>query len=148
MLGMSPRIIQMPISGRDRRAYARELKRVEEEHRRLVQSVPAAYAHAHRLACDEWNARQFLGGPAEPSPTLAESIAAGCVLLEVRCKACRHTDRVDLEEVIWPREKPVHTLARALECRECRKAGHRKRRPDLIRLDTRPPDPVPRRAAR
>jgi hypothetical protein len=28
--------------------------------------------------------RQFIGGPAEPSPRIADAIAGGCELLEVR----------------------------------------------------------------
>lgn len=142
------RIVQLPVSGRDRRAFARELKRVEEEHRRLIAATAAAYAQAHLIACKEWNARQWLGGAEDPSPRICDAIDAGCVLLEVKCKSCGHADTIDLELVIWPREHPVHTLAKALECRECRKAGHRRRRPHLIRLDTRFPEREPPAAAR
>lgn len=144
---MAPRTIQIPISGRDRRAFLRELKRVEVEHKRLVAATAAAYAQAHRTACEEWNARRWLGGAEDPSPRIRDAIDAGCVLLEVQCKRCSHTDVVDLELVIWPREQPVHTLARALECSKCRKAGYPRRRPDLTRLDTRYPDREPPSAA-
>lgn len=145
---MMTRIVQFPVSGRDRRAFARELKRVEAEHKRLVGATVAAYAEAHRAACREWNARQWLGGAEDPSPRICDAIDGGCVLLEVKCKSCGHADVVDLELVIWPRERPIHTLAKALECRECRKAGLRKRRPYLIRINTRHPDRDPPVAAR
>ena len=77
---MSPRIIQLPLSGRDRRHYVRELRAAEEAHRDLPAKVEEAYRAAHALAC---HVRQFIGGPAEPSPRIADAIAGGCELLEV-----------------------------------------------------------------
>ena len=67
--------------------------------------------------------------------------------------------RIDLGEVIWPRDKPVHTLRRALFCEPCRAAtavnfrpdGGRKFRPALIALLMPEPHaqpPVAARAAR
>lgn len=150
---MSPRIIQMPLSGGDRKHYARELHRTEQLHRELVRKMDSAYATAgdylrlaHRLACEEWNARQFIGGPAEPSPTIAEALDAGRELLEVRCMRCGHSDRVDLRDVVWPRVRPIHTLASALGCQPCKRDGQRRRAPDLVALCTRnpPPDDEPR----
>jgi hypothetical protein len=65
---MSPRVIHIPLSGRDRKHYVRELKRVEQLQRELARKAEGAYAAAaehlamaHRYACEEWNARQFLG---------------------------------------------------------------------------------------
>jgi len=128
---MSPRIIQLPLSGRDRRHYVRELRAAEQVHRDLPARVEEAYRAAHALACHEWSVRQFIGGPAEPSPKIAEAIAAGCELLEVRCRRCGHASLVDLTEVVWPREKPVHTLAKVLPCRACRDE-RKKVQPDLV----------------
>jgi hypothetical protein len=48
---MSPRIIQLPLSGRDRRHYVRELRAAEQAHRDLPAKVEEAYRAAHRLAC-------------------------------------------------------------------------------------------------
>jgi len=156
----------MPLSGGDRRAYVRELKRVEQLHAELERKVTAAYAAAdehlrlaHRIACEEWNARLWLGGDIEPSPQIQHAIDAGCTLLEVRCGQCRAIRRIDLGEVIWPRDKPVHTLRRALFCEPCRAAtavnfrpdGGRKFRPALIALLMPEPHaqpPVAARAAR
>lgn len=117
---MSPRIIQMPMSGGDRKHYVREFKAAEQEHRSLIARVDAAYHTAHQLLCKEWNTRQFLGGPVEPSPTLNQAIHGGCVYLEVRCKRCGHESLVDLRLVVWPRSKTIHTLAKVLHCQECR----------------------------
>jgi hypothetical protein len=61
---MSPRIIHLPLSGRDRRHYVRELRAAEQAHREMPGRVEEAYRAAHRLACQEWSVRQFLGGPA------------------------------------------------------------------------------------
>jgi len=93
---MSPRIIQLPLSGRDRRHYVRELRAAEQVHRDLPAKVEEAYRAAHALACHEWNVPQFIGGPAEPSPRIADAIAGGCELLEVRCRRCSHESLIDL----------------------------------------------------
>ena len=71
---------------------------------------------AYRLFCEEWSARQFIGGDAAPSPTIANALHGGCVLMEVRCNKCGHSDHVDLTDEVWPRDKVVHTLERALGC--------------------------------
>jgi hypothetical protein len=73
---MSPRIIQLPMSGRDRRHYVVELKAAQAAHPRLLAAVHEAWRAANLLFCEEWNVRQFIGGPAEPSPTLAQAIHA------------------------------------------------------------------------
>lgn len=139
---MSPRIIQLPVSGRDRRFYLDQLKQAERAHTALVERTVAAFREAHDLACQEWNTRQFIGGPAEPSPVIEACILAGRDLLEVRCKRCGHGSMVDLTEVIWPREKQVHTLTQALRCQRC-KDERRKMQPDLVALHRREkPDPV------
>src|SRR5260370_16605202 len=73
------------------------------------------------------------GGPAQPSPRIADAIAGGCELLEVRCRRCSPESLIDLTEVVWPREKPVHTLAKVLRCQAC-KDERKKPQPDLVPL--------------
>jgi phage terminase large subunit GpA-like protein len=147
MPAMSPRIIQLPMSGRDRRHYVRELRAAEQAHRAQAAERDAAFRHAHQLACREWNTRQFIGGDAAPSPTIEQAIHGGCELLEVRCKRCGHESTVDLAEVVWPRGHQVHTLAKALRCAAC-KDERKKPQPDLVALrPRRQPDP-PASAAR
>ena len=149
MSAMSPRVKKLPFSGSDRKHFSRELQRVERLHTYLVKRTAAAFtvadAHltiAYRLSCEEWTARQFIGGDAAPSPTIANAIHGGCELLEVRCKACGHGDHVNLTEVVWPRDNAVHTLERALGCRQCKVEGRKRSRPDLIGLRMRD-HPVP-----
>lgn len=130
---MSPRVIQLPLSGGDRKHYLRQLKAGEQAHPRQVAARDAAYRVAHRLACEEWNTRQFIGGPAAPSPRIEDAIDGGCDHLEVRCKRCGHESLVDLTLLIWPRDNQVHTLERVLRCRACRDARKRPRC-DLVAL--------------
>lgn len=138
----------MPLSGRDRRHFRRELDRARGVYESATkqaaearEEAAAAMRRANRMECDAWNARIFLGGEEEPSPTIAEAINAGAELLEVKCPRCGHADRVDLTEVIWPREKPVSTLRQALACRPCRETERRTSRPMLVALLGRPQDP-------
>jgi hypothetical protein len=81
---MSPRIIQLPLSGRDRRHYVRELRLAEQAHRDLPAKVEEAYRAAHALACHEWSVRQFIGGPAEPVARIVDAIAGGGPALRLR----------------------------------------------------------------
>jgi hypothetical protein len=105
----------------------RELRLAEQAHRELPSRVEEAYRAAHRLACHEWSVRQFIGGPAEPSPRIADAIAGGRELLEVRCQRCSHESLIDLTEVVWPREKPVHT-PRCCDAKPARTSGKSRSR--------------------
>lgn len=145
---MSPRVIQLPLSGRDRRHYVDQLKLAESAHvaicARLKDAIAVAEAHriaAWALSCEEWNVRQFIGGDAAPSPAIADALAAGFELLEVHCKRCGRQQMVDLTLVIWPRENQIHTLEGPLRCQRCRREG-RKSQANLVALHRRPePDP-------
>jgi hypothetical protein len=135
------RIITPPLSGGDRKHFARELHKAEVAYERECQAAAeahaaadAARAKAYALDCIAWTTRQFIGGGEDPSPTIAAAIAGRHSLLEVRCRHCRHTEIVDLTVVIWPRERPVHTLKKALYCGPCRRTAGRKSRPELIGL--------------
>ena len=137
---MSPRVIQLPMSGGDRKHFTRELKMAERQHASICErlKVKIAVAEAHRieawaLACEEWNIRQFIGGPATDSPRIIDAIDGGFPLIEVQCKRCRHYSIVDLTEVIWPRENQVHTLADVLRCQRCKRDGS-KAKANLVAL--------------
>lgn len=142
-----PRVIYPPMSGRDRRFFAQELRRAEQHHAAVRERAAAAHATAdrhlrlaHRLDCEEWSARQFIGGPAEPSPSIADAIHGGCEILEVECRHCKHASLVDLALLVWPRGKPVHSVSRVLYCKPCLADSGIKRRPNLVGLRTRSPD--------
>jgi hypothetical protein len=83
-----PRVIQMPLSGGDRKAQARELRRargLHDEYMRQAAVVRAEAREKDRRAdeCNAWNAIMFCGGPAQPSPTIATALNAGYDRLEV-----------------------------------------------------------------
>jgi hypothetical protein len=95
-----------PMSGRDRRHYTAQLRKARNEHDRLMREATAAHdaadwqlAIAHRLDCEAWSARQFCGGPEDPSPTIEQA-------LEVQRRRCNHADTLDLVVVVWPRSRP------------------------------------------
>lgn len=143
---MSPRVIQIPMSGRDRRHYVQQLKAAEKAHAALAKRVPDAQAvadeyqlMADRLACQEWSLRQFIGGDAEPSPSIERAVRCGYTLLDIHCSHCTHAGTVDLSEVVWPRGKGVHTIRLALACKRCSENG-KKFRPNLVGLRPKEPD--------
>ena len=97
---MSPRVVQLPLSGRDRRHYVAQLRKAEDAYRRHMReaeeahaSADRALARAHQIDCDAWSTRQFIGGDLAPSPSIADAIHGDRELLEVRCKRCGHEDR-------------------------------------------------------
>ena len=96
---MSPRIIQIPLSGGDRKAQAKGIRQAHGLHATYyAESVLIRTAaeekirEADKLECDAWNAIMWAGGPAMPSPgepqaepTIGKALNAGYVLLEVKC---------------------------------------------------------------
>ncbi|WP_315792199.1 hypothetical protein [Bradyrhizobium sp. SZCCHNRI1002] len=152
------RIIQPPLSGRDRRHFSRQLKAAERTYEQATRDAEAAHAaadlalaKAHRLDCEAWSALQFIGGPEDPSPLIADAIHGGCELLEVQCRQCQHSQLIDLVDVTlvsWDRTKPVHSLRQVLFCAACMKNDQAKRRPSLVALRERTPNPSAPMAAR
>jgi hypothetical protein len=152
---MNAHILYMPQSGGDQRHYVNELRKAEQARDRLVREAEAALewgdeghhrlafralAEAHRLDCELWSTRLFLGVPDNPSPSIADALHGGYELLEVQCRYCNHTQMVDLALVSWPRERPVHSIHSALYCGECEERHGKRSRPDLVGLRTRPSD--------
>jgi len=75
---------------------------------------------ADRLACKAWNDRMLgYGGPAQPSPTIADALNAGLGYLEVRCHGCNTSQTVAVDIVRQPKSTPVHELERYLRCKDC-----------------------------
>lgn len=151
------RIIHPPLSGRDRKHFARELRRAEQAYQAARSEAEVAHAaadralaRAHALDCEAWTALQFIGGDEAPSPSIADAIHGGYELLEVQCSHCRHGQLVDLTLVIWPREKPIHSLRKVLYCAPCLRTAGKKRRPNLVGLRMReepgPAAPAARKA--
>ena len=91
------------------------------------------------------------GGPAQPSPTIADALNARLCFLEVKCLGCETHSTVDLTIVRRPKETPVHELERWMRCKDCSKLrGYPFKRSHLVALRatkisaTDPPEVEPR----
>jgi hypothetical protein len=60
------------------------------------------------------------GGPAQPSPTVAQCLNGGYGWLQVKCHRCETSASIPLEHVRRPRNTPIWKLEAALKCRSCR----------------------------
>jgi hypothetical protein len=60
------------------------------------------------------------GGPAQPSPTIAQCLNGGLGWLEVECNRCKTRASVPLDAICRPRDTPIWKLEAALKCRSCR----------------------------
>jgi hypothetical protein len=77
----------------------------------------------------------FVGGPAQPSPTIAQCLNGGYGWLEVKCRRCDTRGSIPLDAVRRPRDKPIWKLEAALKCRSCKK-GRYAPSVHLIKLTT------------
>lgn len=147
---MSPRIIQIPLSGGDRKAQVKGIRQAHGLHASYyAQSVLIRSAaeeklrEADRLECDAWNAIMWAGGPAMPSPdepqanpTIAKALNAGYDFLEARCNRCRRISLVALRGLKRAPGTPTWKLEPALYCKPCseRRIGGRRQRAHILRL--------------
>jgi phage FluMu protein Com len=130
---MAPKYHPTPLSGGDRKAFAKELVKSRAMTRILAEQSDqfrsqgeALIRKADNLACQSWIERMWSdGGPAQPSPTIGQAINGCFPWLEVQCSRCRTMSSVDLAILRRPQESPVHTLEGALRCRKCAKAKWR-----------------------
>jgi hypothetical protein len=60
------------------------------------------------------------GGPAQPSPTIAQCLNGGYGWLEVMCRRCETRASIPLDAIHRPRSTPIWKLEAALKCRSCR----------------------------
>lgn len=150
--GVSPRIIQIPLSGGDRRAQAKGIRQAHGLHASYyAQSVLIRSAAEEKLReadrCDAWNAIMWAGGPAMPSsgepqanPTIAKALNAGYDLLEAKCNRCRRISVVPLGGIKRPADTPIWKLEPALYCEPCSDARARRQRAHIVRLIYTKPD--------
>jgi hypothetical protein len=141
-----------PLSGGDRKYFAREIHKAEVAYEHELRAASEAHAvadatraRAYALDCMAWNTGLFIGELDQPSPTIAAAIAGGYSLLEVRCGHCKHTEIIDLALVVQPRDRQVALMRNYLYCSPCLRRVGRKRRADLIGLrpvdDPQPTEP-------
>lgn len=162
---MSPRIIQIPLSGGDRKAQAKGIRHAYGLHAsyfkesQLIRSAAEAkIREADKLECDAWNAIMWAGGPAMPSPgepqanpTIGKALNAGYDLIEAKCNRCRRISLVSLRAIARPATTPLWKLEPALFCEPCTEArpGGRRQRAHILRITCAMPDPeAPTKAKR
>jgi hypothetical protein len=151
-----PRVIQMPLSGGDRKAQAKELRRARglydeymKQSARVRAEAHAKYREADRLECNAWNAIMFCGGPADPSPTIGIALNAGYDFLEVRCNRCGRLSKADLKKARRSPDTPLHALEPKLFCEACSQSRKWKQRAHIVGLtcESLPPAEPPKRYA-
>ena len=153
---MSPRIIQIPLSGGDRKAQAKGIRQAHGLHASyyarsvLIRSAAEEkLREADRLECDAWNAIMWAGRPAMPSPcepqanpTISKALNAGYDLLEAKCNRCRRISLVPLRGLRRAPSTPIWKLEPALYCEQCteKRIGGRRHRAHILRLTFVRPD--------
>ena len=81
-----------------------------------------AAVEADRAEAQAWSIRmEGYGGPARPSPTIAQCLRRGLGWLEVECHCCKTRASLPLNTIRRPRETPIWKLEASLKCRSCRK---------------------------
>ena len=89
------------------------------------QNAKKAARAADRAEAEAWSVRmEGYGGPAQPSPTIAQCLNGGLASLEVECNRRKTRASLRLSAIRRPRDTPIWKLEAALECRSCRKGRH------------------------
>jgi hypothetical protein len=107
--------------------------RIHAEHARKRSEEAAREADA--AACVLWsNQMEGFGGPAQPSPTIAQALNGGYGFLEVQCKRCETRTSIPLEFIRRPKDTPIWKLEASLACRQCAPFVKRRPQTNLIKL--------------
>jgi hypothetical protein len=86
------------------------------------ETAQKAVQEADRAEAEAWSVRmEGYGGPAQPSPTIAQCITGGLGWLEVECNRCKTRASLPLDAIRRPRDTPIWKLEASLKCRSCRK---------------------------
>ena len=92
---------------------------------RARKAAKEAIRKADRAEAEAWSIRmEGCGGPAQPSPTIAQCLNGGLSWLEVECNRCNTRASLPLEAIRRPRDTPLWKLEASLKCRACRKGRH------------------------
>jgi hypothetical protein len=76
-----------------------------------------AVREADAAECLLWSEQmEGFGGPAQPSPTIAQCLNGGYGWLEVQCKRCETRASIPLDAIRRPRDTPIWKLEAALKC--------------------------------
>ena len=62
---------------------------------------------------------EAFGGPAQPSPTIAQCLNGGYGWMEIECNRCKTRASMPLDAILWPRNTPIWKLEGSFRCRAC-----------------------------
>jgi hypothetical protein len=97
--------------------------KIRAEHAR--ETAKKAQRDADRAGAELWSIRmEAYGGPAQPSPTIAQCLNGGLGWLEVECNRCKTRASLPLDAIRRPRSTPIWKLEASLKCRSCRKGRY------------------------
>jgi Fe-S-cluster-containing hydrogenase component 2 len=100
------------------------------------QRAVEAAREADRAEAEAWSLQmEAYGGPAQPSPTIAQCLNGGYGWLQVKCHRCETEASIPLDAIRRPRDTPIWKLEAALKCRSCKK-GRYAPPVHMIRLTT------------
>src|SRR3982074_1053507 len=89
------------------------------------QEARLAIREADRAEAEAWSIRmEGYGGPAQPSPTIAQCLNGGLRWLQVKCHRCETEASIPLDCIRRPRDTAIWKLEASLKCRSCRKVRH------------------------
>ena len=85
------------------------------------EAADKAVQEADRAEAEAWSIRmEGYGGPAQPSPTIAQCLNGGLAWLEVECNRCKTRASFPLNAIRRPRDTPIWKLEASLKCRSCK----------------------------
>jgi hypothetical protein len=80
------------------------------------EAAQKAVREADRASAELWSIQmEAYGGPAQPSPTIAQCLNGGYGWLQVKCHRCETEASIPLEHVRRPRDTPIWKLEAALK---------------------------------
>ena len=89
------------------------------------EAAKTAVRDADRAEAEAWSIRmEGYGGPAQPSPTIAQCLHGGLGWLEIECNRCKTRASLPLDAIRRPRDTPLWKLEASLKCRSCRKGRY------------------------
>lgn len=125
------------IYGNKVRSAKIRLASAREQVKRAARKVQAA-------ACEVWSAQmEAYGGPALPSPTIGQAIAAGYNYLELKCPRCKHQGSVDLRRLRRHHDTELWRLQDSFSCERCRAENLWHAKAYMVKLSKVPESHVP-----
>src|ERR1700716_3614212 len=114
------------MGGRSRqRIFGDRVRGVRTNAQHAREQARRAIREADAAECLLWSEQmEGFGGPAQPSPTIAQCLNGGYGWLEVMCHRCETQARIPPDAIRRPRDTPIWKLEGALKCRSSRKGRY------------------------